>query len=98
MKKPKKPKKTKPQPCFSGLNNPHLDKLFANSKTEDMIKDKSNGTCFQVPAVNKLPVTMVPFAVVGKCDACGYSLVTGETLDEHIVSLHITMEGLCDIC
>jgi len=33
-----------------------------------------------------------------KCSACGYTLAFGETLDEHLVSLHLTTEGLCDIC
>jgi len=32
------------------------------------------------------------------CKPCGYNLETDETLDEHIVSVHLTVEGLCDIC
>jgi len=32
------------------------------------------------------------------CKPCGYILKPDETLDEHIVSVHLTAEGLCDIC
>ena len=33
-----------------------------------------------------------------KCKACGAALAADETLLEHVVSRHLTMEGLCDIC
>ena len=33
-----------------------------------------------------------------KCEACGAVLAADETLLEHVVSIHLTMEGLCDIC
>jgi len=32
------------------------------------------------------------------CKPCGYILEPDETLDEHIVSVHLIAEGLCDIC
>ena len=32
------------------------------------------------------------------CDACGAGLALDETLTEHLVSIHLTREGLCDIC
>jgi len=32
------------------------------------------------------------------CRPCGYILEPDETLDEHIVSVHLTAEGLCSIC
>eukprot|EP00092_Neocalanus_flemingeri_P036489 GFUD01039731.1.p1 GENE.GFUD01039731.1~~GFUD01039731.1.p1 ORF type:complete len:255 (-),score=62.35 GFUD01039731.1:236-1000(-) len=35
---------------------------------------------------------------VDKCEACGTHLAFGETLMEHVVSVHLTIEGLCDIC
>jgi hypothetical protein len=33
-----------------------------------------------------------------KCEACGKALAKDETLDEHVVSVHLTIEGLCNIC
>jgi hypothetical protein len=33
-----------------------------------------------------------------KCEACGKALASDETLDEHVVSVHLTSEGLCNIC
>ena len=33
-----------------------------------------------------------------KCEACGKALAADETLDEHVVSVHLTIEGLCNIC
>ena len=33
-----------------------------------------------------------------KCEACGKPLAAYETLDEHVVSVHFTTEGLCTIC
>jgi len=33
-----------------------------------------------------------------RCEACGAVLASDETLPEHLVSIHLTIEGLCDIC
>ena len=33
-----------------------------------------------------------------KCDVCGLMLAVNETLEEHEVSRHLTVDGLCDIC
>ena len=33
-----------------------------------------------------------------KCEACGKALAADETLNEHVVSVHLTIEGLCNIC
>ena len=32
------------------------------------------------------------------CEVCGLNLEVDETIDEHLVSRHLTLEGLCDIC
>eukprot|EP00092_Neocalanus_flemingeri_P021622 GFUD01023452.1.p1 GENE.GFUD01023452.1~~GFUD01023452.1.p1 ORF type:complete len:674 (-),score=165.11 GFUD01023452.1:81-2102(-) len=33
-----------------------------------------------------------------RCEACGRNLAADETLKEHVVCVHMTIEGLCDIC
>ena len=39
-----------------------------------------------------------PSMVLAKCKACDYVLATDETLNEHLVSAHLTVECLCNIC
>ena len=36
--------------------------------------------------------------VAKRCEACGLMLANNETFHEHVVSRHLTLEGLCDIC
>ena len=36
--------------------------------------------------------------VAKRCEACGLMLAVNETFHEHVVSRHLTLEGLCDIC
>ena len=41
----------------------------------------------------KLPLLMTP-----KCEVCHLTLAPDETWSEHVVSVHLTLEGLCNIC
>ena len=62
---------------------------FTSSKSEVFSPDTQGGSRCSSSLETKDPPM---------CKPCGYNLEPDETLDEHIVSVHLTAEGLCDIC
>ena len=76
-----------------------LGRLSLEPKSCDTKSKKNN-------SVNPMQSSSPPVAAYspaetpyqGNCEACGADLASDETLMEHVVSNHLTIEGLCDIC
>ena len=78
------------------------DKGYLNTQTNittvtvDKSAEVSTG-----PMTIYQPITApacTPGMILTKCKACDYYLATDETLNEHLVSAHLTVECLCNIC
>ena len=76
-----------------------LGRLSLEPKSCDTKSKKNN-------SVNPMQSSSPPVAAYSpaetpyqdNCEACGADLASDETLMEHVVSNHLTIEGLCDIC
>ena len=64
---------------------------WAGQQGETVTKTVDDETKSEVVSTN-------PDTQVEKCEACGRELAVDETFTEHLVCVHLTTEGLCDIC
>ena len=82
---------------WASEDDPDMDEFVAAEENEDPdVNSDKNDEDFTANFVS--PPNVVREGGQKACDACGAGLAPDETLTEHLVSIHLTREGLCDIC